>query len=210
MKLILFGAPGAGKGTQAEFLSKRLGVPTISTGEILRAAMKKGTAVGKEAKAYVDSGRLVPDDVIIGIIQERLAEPDCQKGYILDGVPRTLAQAEAMERMGVDVDVVLNLEIPDETIVERLCGRRICKDCGASYHLISNPPQKEGRCDSCGGELIIRRDDSPETVRERLRVYHAETEPLKAHYAASGKLRTVQSQERLEDTSRMVRETLGL
>lgn len=210
MKLIFFGAPGAGKGTQAEIFSRRFHIPTISTGDILRAAMKNGTAVGERAKAYVDAGRLVPDDVIIDIVRERLGLPDCENGYILDGVPRTLAQAEAMERMGVDADAVLNLEVPDETIVERLSGRRVCKDCGATYHISSHPPRRAEICDSCGGELIVRRDDSPETIRERLRVYHEETESLKAHYAAAGKLKTVSSRSGVEETSRAVLEALGL
>ena len=173
MKLILLGAPGAGKGTQAEILSRRLGIPTISTGNILRAAMKNGTPVGLQAKAYVESGRLVPDDVIIGIVCERLAEPDCANGYILDGMPRTIPQAEALEANGIEIDRALSIEIADAVIVERMSGRRTCKDCGATYHVVSNPPKAEGRCDLCGGELTIRKDDAPETVKARLDVYHA-------------------------------------
>ena len=167
MKLILLGAPGAGKGTQAEILSHKLGIPTISTGNILRAAMKNGTPVGLKAKEYVESGRLVPDDVIIGIVEERLAEPDCAEGYILDGMPRTIPQAEALEARGIDIDCALSIEIADETIVERMSGRRTCPGCGGTYHVVSAPPKTEGRCDNCGSELTIRKDDAPETVKAR-------------------------------------------
>ena len=172
MKLVLLGAPGAGKGTQAEILSRKLNIPTISTGNILRAAMKNGTPVGLKAKSYVESGKLVPDDVIIGIVCERLAEPDCANGYILDGMPRTIPQAEALEQHGIDVDTALSIEIADETIIERMSGRRTCKDCSATFHIVSNPPKVEGKCDLCGGELTIRKDDAPETVKARLDVYH--------------------------------------
>ena len=158
MKLVLLGAPGAGKGTQAEILSRKLNIPTISTGNILRAAMKNGTPVGLKAKSYVESGKLVPDDVIIGIVCERLAEPDCANGYILDGMPRTIPQAEALEQHGIDVDTALSIEIADETIIERMSGRRTCKDCSATFHIVSNPPKVEGKCDFCGGELTIRKD----------------------------------------------------
>ena len=168
MRLILLGAPGAGKGTQAEILSKLLGIPTISTGNILRAAMKAGTEVGLKAKSYVESGKLVPDDVIIGIIRERLAEPDCANGYILDGVPRTIPQAQTMEDMGVVIDCALSIEIEDETIVRRMAGRRTCKDCSATFHVESNPAKVEGKCDFRGGELTIRADDAPETVKKGL------------------------------------------
>ena len=187
MKLVLLGAPGAGKGTQAEILSRKLNIPTISTGNILRAAMKNGTPVGLKAKSYVESGKLVPDDVIIGIVCERLAEPDCANGYILDGMPRTIPQAEALEQHGIDVDTALSIEIADETIIERMSGRRTCKDCSATFHIVSNPPKVEGKCDFCGGELTIRKDDAPETVKARLDVYHAETEPLRwrAYHRAS-------------------------
>ena len=201
MKLILLGAPGAGKGTQAEILSKLLEIPTISTGNILRAAMKNGTPVGLKAKSYVEAGKLVPDDVIIGIIQERLAEPDCAKGYILDGVPRTIPQAEAMEKMGIEVDCALSIEVEDQVIIERMSGRRTCKNCSQTFHVVSNPPKVEGVCDFCGGELGIRKDDAPETVRDRLAVYHRETEPLKAFYAARGKLKTVENQPGIEATT---------
>ena len=210
MKMILLGAPGAGKGTQAEILSKLLGIPTISTGNILRAAMKNGTPVGLQAKAYVESGRLVPDDVIIGIIQERLAEPDCEAGYILDGVPRTIPQAEAMEALGIGVDVALSLEVEDSVIVERMGGRRTCKACGGTFHVVNNPPKVEGICDFCGSELSIRKDDAPETVRARLDTYHRETEPLKAFYAARDKLVCVDNQPSIELTTAAIREALGI
>ncbi len=210
MKLILLGAPGAGKGTQAEILSRKLGIPTISTGNILRAAMKNGTPVGLKAKEYVDSGRLVPDEVIIGIIKERLAEADCAGGFILDGVPRTIPQAEALEAGGVDIDTALSIEIADETIIERMSGRRTCTKCGATFHVKANPPKREGVCDLCGSELTIRKDDAPETVKARLGVYHEQTEPLKAFYAARGKLKTVDNQPTIEETTAVVFGTLGI
>ena len=210
MKLVLLGAPGAGKGTQAEILSRKLGIPTISTGNILRAAMKNGTPVGLKAKSYVESGALVPDDVIIDIVAERLAEPDCANGYILDGVPRTIPQAEALEADGVEVDYALSIEISDETIIERMSGRRTCHDCGASYHIVSAPPKVEGVCDNCGGELTVRADDAPETVRARLEVYHTVTEPLKAYYAERGKLRSVENQPTIEATTVAIEKVLGL
>ena len=210
MRLILLGAPGAGKGTQAEILSRLLDIPTISTGNILRAAMKAGTEVGLKAKSYVESGKLVPDDVIIGIIRERLAQPDCAKGYILDGVPRTIPQAETMEAMGVEIDCALSIEVEDEVIVERMSGRRTCKDCSATFHVVSNPPNVEGKCDLCGGELSIRKDDAPETVKARLVTYHRDTEPLKAFYAERGKLVTVNNQPGVEATTAVIREALGI
>jgi adenylate kinase len=210
MKLILLGAPGAGKGTQAEIFSRRLGVPTISTGNILRAAMKNGTPVGLKAKEYVESGKLVPDDVIIGIVEERLAEPDCKNGYILDGMPRTIPQAEALEQRGIEIDYALSIEISDETIIARMAGRRTCKDCGATYHVVNMPPKVEGKCDLCGGELTIRKDDAPETVKARLEVYHKETEPLKAFYAARGRLKTVENQETIEATTEAIAKALGI
>ena len=210
MKLVLLGAPGAGKGTQAEILSRKLGIPTISTGNILRAAMKNGTPVGLKAKSYVESGALVPADVIIDIVAERLAEPDCANGYILDGVPRTIPQAEALEADGVEIDYALSIEISDETIIERMSGRRTCHDCGASYHIVSAPPKVEGVCDNCGGELTVRADDAPETVRARLEVYHTVTEPLKAYYAERGKLRSVDNQPTIEATTAAIEKVLGL
>lgn len=210
MRLILLGAPGAGKGTQAEILSRELGIPTISTGNILRAAMKAGTPVGIQAKSYVDAGKLVPDDIIIGIIRERLAQEDCKKGYILDGVPRTIPQAETMEEMGVEIDCALSIEISDEVIVQRMSGRRTCKDCGQTFHIVSNPPKTEGVCDACGGELHVRKDDAPETVKARLEVFHRDTEPLKLFYAQRGKLKTVENQSTIEATTAEIKKALGI
>ena len=210
MRLILLGAPGAGKGTQAEILSKLLSIPTISTGNILRAAMKNGTPVGLKAKEYVDTGKLVPDAVIIDIIKERLAQEDCVKGYILDGVPRTIPQAQAMEEMGVAVDCALSIEIEDQVIVDRMSGRRTCKECSQTFHVVSNPPKQEGICDFCGGELNIRKDDAPETVKARLETYHKETEPLKAFYAERNKLKTVDNQPTIEATTAEIRKALEI
>ena len=210
MKLILLGAPGAGKGTQAEILSKKLQIPAISTGNILRAAMKNGTPVGLQARAYVEGGKLVPDDVIIGIIEERLAEPDCANGYILDGVPRTIAQAEALEARGIAIDAALSLEISDDVIIERMSGRRTCKDCSATFHVVSNPPKTEGKCDFCGGELTIRKDDAPETVKARLTTYHEQTEPLKAFYEARGKLVLAGNQPTIAETTQVIEKALGI
>ena len=210
MRLILLGAPGAGKGTQAEILSRELNIPTISTGNILRAAMKNGTPVGLKAKSYVEAGQLVPDDVIIGIIEERLAQPDCSNGYILDGVPRTIPQAQAMEESGIGIDWAVSIEIADEVIVERMSGRRTCKNCSQTFHIVNNPPKQEGICDFCGGELAIRKDDAPETVRTRLEVFHKETEPLKDFYAERGKLKTVDNQPSIEATTAAIRKALGI
>lgn len=191
MKLILLGPPGAGKGTQAEILNKKLNIPTISTGNILRAAVKNGTPIGLKAKEYMDAGKLVPDEVIIGVISERLAEADCQNGFILDGVPRTIPQAEALDAMGIVIDKVVDIEVPDEAITERMSGRRVCPDCGSSFHIVTKQPKVEGICDRCGAELVQRKDDKPETVADRLKVYHDQTEPLKGYYEAAGKLSEV-------------------
>ncbi len=210
MKLILLGAPGAGKGTQAEILSRRFNVPTISTGNILRAAMKNGTPVGLKAKGYVESGKLVPDDVIIGIVRERLAEDDCKGGYILDGMPRTIPQAEALEQVGIDIGLAISIEIDDEVIFERMTGRRTCKNCSTTFNVVSNPPRVEGKCDNCGGELTIRKDDAPETVKSRLEIYRKETEPLKDFYAKRGKLKMVNNQPTIELTTKLIVEALGL
>lgn len=210
MKLILLGAPGAGKGTQAEILSRMCNIPTISTGNILRAAMKNGTPVGLKAKEYVESGKLVPDDVVIGIVKERLTEEDCNNGYILDGMPRTIPQAQALEDAGIVFDAALSIEISDETIIERMAGRRVCKDCGATFHVVNIPPKAEGKCDSCGGELITRKDDAPETVKDRLNVYHRETEPLKDYYASRGVLKSINNQVTVEETTHVVIKALGL
>ena len=208
MKLILLGAPGAGKGTQAEILCKELNIPTISTGNILRAAIKNGTPTGVKAKAFMDEGKLVPDEVIIGIINERLAEEDCANGYILDGVPRTLAQAEAIEKAGILFDHVISIEIADETIINRMSNRRVCEDCGASYHLVAVPPKVEGVCDKCGGKLVQRKDDAPETVKARLDIYHKETEPLKGFYAERGLLRSVDDRPTVAETSKGILDVL--
>lgn len=210
MKLILLGAPGAGKGTQAEILSQRLGIPTISTGNMLRAAIQAGTPTGLEAKRYMDAGRLVPDEVIIGVVAQRLEQPDCAKGFILDGVPRTLAQAEALDRAGVTFDKVLSIEISDREIEERMGGRRVCSGCGAPYHVKARPPKREGVCDSCGGSLVQRDDDRPETVRQRLEVYHTETEPLKGFYEGKGLLSPVANQDTIEGTTKVMMEALGI
>ena len=210
MKLILLGAPGAGKGTQAEILSEKLGVPTISTGNILRSAIQQGTSVGLQAKAYMDAGKLVPDEVIIGIVAERLAQDDCAKGYILDGVPRTIAQAQAMEKIGIAVDAVVSIEISDSEIEQRMAGRRVCGKCGAPYHLQAKPPKQEGVCDSCGGPLVQRDDDRPETVHHRLEVYHNETEPLKDFYQQRGLLRSVANRGGIQEMNAAIMEALKL
>ena len=210
MKLMFLGAPGAGKGTQADAVSARLGIPTISTGNILREAVKNGTPIGIKAKEYMDAGKLVPDDVIIGLVDERIAQDDCKNGFILDGMPRTIVQAEALEKAGIEFDNIISLEISDDEIMSRMTGRRTCPACGASFHIKDNPSKKEGVCDNCGSELTQRKDDAPETVRERLVVYHDSTEPLKAFYAERGKLKLVQSQEKVADTMRLVAEALGL
>jgi adenylate kinase len=191
MKLILLGAPGAGKGTLAEILTEKLGIPTISTGNIIREAVSKGTEMGLKAKAFTESGKLVPDDVVIGIINERLKKPDCERGFILDGFPRTIPQAEALRKMDLDVDIVVDIGITDEAVVERMAGRRVCKDCSATYHIKNIPPKKEGICDLCGADLIIRKDDDPQTVLDRLAIYHEQTEPLIEFYKKTGKLFTI-------------------
>ena len=209
MKLILLGAPGAGKGTQAEIISAKLNIPTISTGNILRAAVANGTPVGLKAKEYMDAGKLVPDDVIIGVITERLAESDCASGYILDGVPRTIAQAEALEAAGVRFDAVVSIEISDEEIEQRMTGRRTCLKCGATYHIVAAPPKVEGICDKCGEALQQRKDDKPETVKARLATYHQETEPLKGFYAQRGVLKSIQNQPSIEATNKVIMEVLG-
>ena len=210
MKLILLGPPGAGKGTHSDILAKKQNIPTISTGNILRAAVKNGTPVGLKAKEYMDAGALVPDSVIIGVISERLEQSDCAGGYILDGVPRTIPQAEALESAGVHFDYVLSIEISDEEIVERMEGRRVCASCGASYHIVNVPPKREGICDACGGTLEFRSDDQPEVVRNRLKVYHEETEPLKAFYQERSLLRKVEDQNDLHATSAKILAALGM
>ena len=210
MKLILLGAPGAGKGTQAEILSAKLGIPTISTGNILRAAIKEGTSIGLEAKSYMDAGKLVPDSVIIGIVAQRLEQPDCARGFILDGVPRTIGQAQALDQAGVTFDHVVSIEISDGEIEERMTGRRVCQSCGAPYHVKAKPPKAEGVCDTCGGPLVQRADDKPETVKDRLATYHKETEPLKGFYETRGVLKLVENKGSIEATNQAIMEALGV
>ena len=210
MKLILLGAPGAGKGTQAEIISKKLNIPTISTGNILREAIKNGTETGLKAKSFMDAGKLVPDDVIIGIVRERVTRDDCANGFILDGVPRTIPQAEALEAAGIHFDAVVSIEIADEVIEARMTGRRVCGSCGASYHITANPPRKEGVCDLCGGELVTRRDDAPETVKNRLKVFHTETEALKDFYQKLGILRLVEGNQPIELATAEILKALGV
>ena len=203
MKLILLGAPGAGKGTQAEIISEHLNIPTISTGNIIREALKSGTEMGLKAKEYMDAGKLVPDEVVIGIIRDRLAKDDCQNGFILDGFPRTIPQAEALDRMGIVIDRVIDIEVADDVIARRVSGRRVCPACGASYHVDFKKPAKEGVCDKCGDTLVQRKDDHPDTVKERLQVYHDQTEPLKGYYQNCGKLVIVEGQEEVADTTKL-------
>ena len=210
MNIVLLGAPGAGKGTQAAKLVEEFKLPHISTGDMLRAAVKAGTPLGQKAKSYMDAGDLVPDDVIIGIIKERLAQDDCKNGFILDGVPRTVAQAEALEEMGVGIDKVVDIEVSDERIIQRLSGRRVCSACGASYHTTAKPSVKPDVCDRCGGALIVRKDDEPATILERLKIYHELTEPLVDFYRERGKLVVVEGQEEVADTTRLLLEKLGV
>lgn len=209
MKLIFLGAPGAGKGTQAEVVSQKLGIPTISTGNMLREAIKNGTEIGMKAKTFMDAGNLVPDDVIIGIVRERVMQPDCVNGYILDGVPRTIPQAEALEEAGIRFDHVVSIEIADEVIEARMTGRRVCLNCGASYHVVANPPKAEGICDSCGSEIVIRKDDAPETVKNRLKTFHAETEPLKDFYSKLGVLKLVEGNQGIEAITAEILNVIG-
>ena len=208
MNLILLGAPGAGKGTQAEVICDKLGVPTISTGNIIREALSKGTEMGIKAKSFIDAGQLVPDEVVIGIIKERLAKDDCKNGFILDGFPRTIPQAEALDAMGVVIDKVIDIEVPDDKIVQRRSGRRVCADCGASYHLEYKKPEKEGICNVCGGKLVQRKDDHPDTVLDRLKVYHEQTEPLKDYYSKAGLLKVVEGQEEVAATTALTLKAL--
>lgn len=210
MNLILLGAPGAGKGTQAEAISAKLSIPQISTGNMLREAVKNGTELGMKAKAAMDSGALVSDDIVIGILKDRIAEPDAANGYILDGFPRTVAQAEALDQMGVSIDKVLEIHVANERIIARMSGRRVCEKCGASYHIEYKPTKVEGICDACGGNAVQRADDAPETVLSRLDVYEEKTAPLKDYYAKTGKLVTVEGQEEVADTTKLVFEALGI
>ncbi len=204
MNLILLGAPGAGKGTQAEKIVEKFGIPAISTGNILRAALKEGTEMGLKAKTYMEAGQLVPDDVVIGIIKDRLKQKDCENGFILDGFPRTIPQAQALEDAGIVIDKVLDIEVPDEKITARMSGRRVCAKCANSYHMLYKQPKVEGVCDACGGELVQRKDDAPETVQARLKEYHEMTEPLKDFYSNLDKLIIVEGQEEVADTTALV------
>ena len=199
MKLILLGAPGAGKGTQAEAICKHFSIPAISTGSIIREALKSGTEIGKKAKSFLDKGDLVPDDMVIGIIKERLKKYDCKNGFILDGFPRTIPQAEALDKMGIDIDKVIDLEVSDEEIISRMSGRRVCESCGASYHIDHRRPKVDDICDNCSGTLVQRKDDHPDTVNARLRVYHDQTEPLKDYYSKQGKLIVIEGKGKIED-----------
>ena len=208
MKLILLGAPGAGKGTQAAVISERLNIPQISTGNIIRAALKSGTEMGLKAKSFIDAGQLVPDEVVIGIIKDRLVEDDCKDGFILDGFPRTIPQAEALDEMGIGIDKVIDIEVADDVIVNRLSGRRVCEKCGRPYHLVSLRPKVEGVCDDCAGALIQRKDDHPDTVKARLEIYHNETEPLKGYYEKQGKLYVVEGASSVEETTKLTFEAL--
>ncbi|NLK39740.1 MAG: adenylate kinase [Clostridiales bacterium] len=210
MKIMFLGAPGAGKGTQAEVVSEALSIPAISTGAIIRSAIKQGTETGLLAKTYTDRGALVPDDVVVGIVKERLAADDCRRGFILDGFPRTLAQAEALDAMGIELDLVLSIEVPDEEIIDRMGGRRVCSGCGATYHMKYNPSEKGERCERCDQPLTVRKDDAPEVVLSRLAGYHKETAPLKDYYKAKGILKMVRGQERVEDTTDLIMKAVGI
>ena len=211
MKLILLGPPGAGKGTQGEILKKKLGIPTISTGNMLRAAMKEGTPLGKQVSKCMEEGTLVEDYLIIGIVKERLAQPDCANGYILDGVPRTVAQAETMEKEGLlEADFVLSLEADPEDILKRMTNRRVCADCGAPYNSVTSRPKQEGVCDLCGGKLVQRKDDEEATVRHRLVVYQEETEPLKDFFKQRGMLTSIPSLPSIEETAKVIAEAMGI
>lgn len=209
MNLILLGAPGAGKGTQAELLVHKLSIPAISTGNMLREAIAEGTELGMKAKSYMDGGNLVPDELILGIVADRVAQSDCAGGFILDGVPRTLAQAEALEAKGVKIDYVVDIEVPDSEIEGRMTGRRVCGRCGASYHIVAHPPKIDGICDECGGELVIRKDDAPETVRNRLKVYHSTTEVLKDFYGKLGRLVKVDGCQSIEKANEDILAAIG-
>ncbi len=209
MNMILLGAPGAGKGTQAAIICDKLKIPTISTGNIIRAALKSGTELGRKAKSYMDAGQLVPDEVVIGIIRERLQEKDCENGFILDGFPRTIPQAEALDAMGITIDTVVDIEVSDEEIIRRLSGRRVCEACGATYHVEFQPPKVEGQCDACAGALVQRKDDHTATVRERLNVYHEQTEPLKGYYAKQGKLHEVPGEGDIAEITRLTLAAIG-
>ena len=210
MNMILLGAPGAGKGTQGELISEKLQIPTISTGNMLREAMANGSDLGKQVKKYMDEGSLVPDEIVMDLLAQRVAQSDCANGFILDGVPRTLSQAETIDAKGVRIDHVVSLEVDDDEIAGRMSGRRVCTHCGATYHIVNNPPKAEGICDLCGEKVAIRKDDQPETVKHRLEVYHASTEVLKDYYQKQGKLRLVCGNQHIEDTHRDILKAIGV
>ena len=209
MNLILLGAPGAGKGTQAELLLEHLQIPSISTGNMLREAMANGSELGKQVKQCMDEGKLVSDDLVLSLVAERTAQPDCKNGFILDGVPRTLSQAQALDAKGVQIDHVISIEIDDAVIEGRMTGRRVCTKCGATYHVAVNPPKQEAICDHCGSEVVIRKDDAAETVRNRLKVYHESTEILKDFYAKRNKLRLIEGNQSIEDAYHEILRVLG-
>lgn len=205
MNIILFGAPGAGKGTQAEAIAEQSSIPTISTGNIIREALKSGTELGLKVKSYMESGGLVPDEIVIKIIEERVSKSDCKKGFILDGFPRTIPQAEALDKMGINIDKVIEIDVSDDIIIERMSGRRVCEQCGLSYHLKNKKPQQEGICDKCHGTLVQREDDQPDTVKNRLKIYHAQTKPLENYYEKQGKLVIIQGDNKsIEETAKLV------
>ena len=210
MRLTLLGAPGAGKGTQAELICRRLNIPAISTGNILRSAIHDGTSVGLLAKSFIDQGKLVPDDVILDIVKERVVQEDCANGYILDGMPRTIPQASALEELGVEIDAAVSLEISDAEIIDRMSGRRVCPKCGATFHVVNNPPKTDGICDMCGEKLIVRPDDAPQTVLSRLKTYHEQTEPIKSFYEERGKLHRVESRGEIGDVTEKILHSLGI
>ncbi|MDP4118252.1 MAG: adenylate kinase [Bacillota bacterium] len=210
MKIILLGPPAAGKGTQSAYLSKYYDIPAISTGSIIRNNISEGTELGTKAKVYIDEGKLVPDELVMDLVAKRIAQPDCKNGYILDGFPRTVAQAEAMEKLGINVDKIVELVLPDEEIVDRISGRRNCSECGAIYHTKDHPSKAGDRCDKCGGKLVQRADDTEETIKKRLEVYHEKTQPLGNYYAAKGNLVQIDSSGLLEDTSAAVRKAFGV
>ena len=214
MKIIMLGAPGAGKGTQAKMIAEKYGIPHVSTGDIFRANIKNGTELGMEAKKYMDQGQLVPDELTVKILLDRVAQDDCKNGYVLDGFPRTIPQAEVLDKalteLGDAIDFAIDVNVPDENIVKRMSGRRVCEECGATYHIQFKPSKVEGVCDKCGAKTIIRKDDQPETVLDRLAVYHKTTEPLKAYYEKQGKLETVIGQEEVADTTALVLKAVGV
>ena len=210
MKIILLGAPGAGKGTQAEKICEALSVPSISTGDIIRSALKSGSEIGMKAKSYMDSGDLVPDEIVIYIVKERISHPDCKNGFVLDGFPRTIPQAEALDNMGVGIDKVIEFKVSDETIVKRMSGRRVCEKCSTGYNMLYKKPRVEGKCDKCSGTLIQRKDDTPETVKARLIVYHKQTEPLKDYYKAQGKLIVIDGEQEIKDITQKALKALGV